>query len=133
MANGSYTISGEALSRPRPVPDGSIDHLTEQVDIEADRLSGTVKDGVEAVQTASKKYGDLFVDTYAKMIRASMQNGSDVGEHLLALLRAKTPADAFKLNVEFMQKSFLSTQGRFFDVIGMKPAADRHDGTAGQA
>lgn len=133
MTDSGYTISGEALSRGRPVPDGSADHLAEQVDIEADRLSGTVKDSVEAVQTASKKYGDLYVETCAKVIRASMQNGTEVGEHFLALLRARTPADAFKLNVEFMQRSYLSTQGRFFDVFGMKPAAGRDDRTAERA
>lgn len=133
MTDAGYTISGDALSRLKPVPDGSGAHLAEQVSMEADRLSGAVKDGVEAVEVASKTYGSLFLDSYARMIRVSMQHNIDVGNHLLALMKVRTPADALRINLEFAQDQIASAQGRLHDMLGLRSSlTDKGGGAQGR-
>lgn len=133
MTDAGYTISGDALSRSKPVADGAGAHLAEQVGIEADRLSGAVKDGVEAAEAASKTYGGVVLDAYARMIRVSMQQNIDVGHHLLALMKVRTPADALRINLEFAQSQIASAQGRLRDVLGLtSPPSDEGGGVQGR-
>lgn len=112
--------------------DGAADHLAEQVGIEAERISGSVEDGVEAARTASESFGNLFLDAYARTARVLMRSGLDMGHHMLSLLGAKTPAEAYRMNYDFMQKQVSSLQTRFFEVAGVKQPAGRGDGTPAQ-
>lgn len=132
MGDANISMMSDRLANMKPLTDGSGANMAQQVSIEADRLSGTIGDGVEAAQAASKSYSSLLADSYARMIKGSIRTSADFGDHCLALLRARTIAEVFQINAEFMHKQAASAQERFFEIAGIKDVARSKGANPGQ-
>lgn len=119
MTDAGLTIPGDALLRSKEVANGLGARLAEQVSIEADRVSGTIEGGVRAAKAASLTYGNLFTDGYTRMVRGSMRGGAEFGEHLAALMRARTPFEVFELNGAFLQRQASAMPARILEMMGL--------------
>lgn len=118
MTDTNLVRMSDFISRARPVTD----RFESRAGIEADRLCETFKDGVDAARTASENYRNLLVESYVGAVQGWMRGGAVMGDQILALLEAETVVDAFRINVDFVQRQIACAPERFGEMLGVKGA-----------